>query len=369
MARRLLLLNGIAIFCVVLFHAAGWGFTAMFMWAHRYLPVISPNFEQAGSAWDIYFRLVEQFIVFSIPAFLFVSGCFIAIAYGRGSSKTDWKRLLHRVRNLLIPYLVWTTVIIIGQVLQGKQIQAVELVRIVLTGSVNPAYYFVPLLIQLYLLSPIIYHLARVAPIALLVASGLVVVVTGIVSVGLTLGTGFTLLPAVGGLLPKWFFPVRLFWFALGIVYILYLERISPILIRFRWLLLVAIGASFIIGFMEWEWFLKLSGQPWAPHRETLVDAVYSISVIFGLLAFSKIQVPLARPLMELGVQSYGIYLIHPLVMEYFSRGVYHLAPVLLSYQIFLQPGLIILGLAVPLVMMYLVRRSSARSLYPTLFG
>jgi len=127
MARRLLLLNGIAIFCVVLFHAAGWGFTAMFMWAHRYLPVISPNFEQAGSAWDIYFRLVEQFVIFSIPAFMFVSGCFIAIAYGRGSSKTDWKRLLHRVRNLLIPYLLWTTVIIIGQVFKVNKFKRLSL--------------------------------------------------------------------------------------------------------------------------------------------------------------------------------------------------------------------------------------------------
>ena len=38
--------------------------------------------------------------------------------------------------------------------------------------------------------------------------------------------------------------------------------------------------------------------------------------------------------------------------MEYFSRGLYHLAPWILGRQILFQPMLIVLGLAVPLVLM-----------------
>ena len=49
MNRKLFLLNGLAIQAVVANHASGWGITAMFWWAHRYLPVESPNFDQLGS--------------------------------------------------------------------------------------------------------------------------------------------------------------------------------------------------------------------------------------------------------------------------------------------------------------------------------
>ena len=83
MAKRLLLPNGLSIASVILFHAAGWGLTAMFAWPHRYLPVTSPNYDQAGSASYYALRLVEQLIIFAISAFIFVSGFFIAFTAGR----------------------------------------------------------------------------------------------------------------------------------------------------------------------------------------------------------------------------------------------------------------------------------------------
>ena len=84
MAKRLLLLNGVAIVCVILFHATGFGFTAMFAWAHRYREVSSPNFDAVGTGAYYAFRLIEQFVVFAIPAFLFVSGYFVSVASAAG---------------------------------------------------------------------------------------------------------------------------------------------------------------------------------------------------------------------------------------------------------------------------------------------
>jgi peptidoglycan/LPS O-acetylase OafA/YrhL len=188
-------------------------------------------------------------------------------------------------------------------------------------------------------------------------------------SVGLVLRSDSVFLVSVSDILPKWFFPVRLFWFALGMTFIMYISRITPVIRRMRWWLLIGAVGTFLIGVLEWEWLLRASGQLWAPHRETLVDSFFTLFVILGILAFSEIRIPLANQLMEIGARSYGIYLVHPPVMEYFSRGIYHLAPALLSYQIFLQSSLIFVGLAIPLGMMYFVRRSRARSLYPILFG
>src|SRR3970040_754937 len=37
MVRRLLLLSGLSILCVILFHGAGWGLTGMLAWSARYV--------------------------------------------------------------------------------------------------------------------------------------------------------------------------------------------------------------------------------------------------------------------------------------------------------------------------------------------
>jgi hypothetical protein len=69
MIRRLLYLNGLAVLGVILFHASGMGFVAMFAWTHRYLPVTAPNYDQMGSAAYYGLRVIEAIVTFSIPAF------------------------------------------------------------------------------------------------------------------------------------------------------------------------------------------------------------------------------------------------------------------------------------------------------------
>ncbi|HIP73435.1 MAG TPA: hypothetical protein EYH05_18815, partial [Anaerolineae bacterium] len=97
-------LNGIAILFVIFFHAAGWGFTAMFAWTPRYLPVSAPVYDQVGSLSYYWLRLVEQIVVVAIPAFLFVSGYFMAFSAGRRDNVT-WKQIGGRVKMLLFPYI------------------------------------------------------------------------------------------------------------------------------------------------------------------------------------------------------------------------------------------------------------------------
>ena len=65
MIRRLLLLNGLAAISAVIYHATGWGFTAMFWWTDQYLPISVPDFSQLGSVSYYALRLVEQ-ILYSV---------------------------------------------------------------------------------------------------------------------------------------------------------------------------------------------------------------------------------------------------------------------------------------------------------------
>lgn len=369
LATRLLLLNGLAIVCVILFHATGFGFTAMFSWAHRYRPVSSPNYDEAGSIAYYVLRLIEQFVVFSIPAFLFVSGFFVSVLAGRSRSKVSWRAVRARIAGLAVPYLFWSAVVLTGFWLQGRALPASRYLPVLATGMTGPNYYYVPLLIQLYVVAPLIVALTRSRWRALLVATGVLQVAVYVLQYPIVLGLQIPVVTPVALALPKWFFLVHLFWFTFGVVAGFEQQRFRPFLARTRWLWLTSAVVLFVLGTFEWELLLRWSGSPWAENRVTLVDGLYAGSVILSFLAFADVKLPFANSLFELGGKSFGIFLSHGLVMEYFSRGLYHLAPWVLGWQILFLPMVILVGLAGPLLLMALLARSPARRAYSSVFG
>ena len=215
MVRKLLLLNGFSIIGVILYHSVGWGYVAMFSWTHQYLPVVSPNYDQMGGLPYYSMRFVEQLVVFTIPAFLFVSGYFVAFATGKIRPNIGWGTIGARIKKMLIPYLIWSTALFALWFIQGIVFPLQNYLRMLLIGQTNPAFYYVPLLIQFYLLSPIIVPLAKKY-------WKLLLIITGIIQ----LAVQFSYYPTILGLetpifqlfpyIPKWFFPTRIFWFLLG---------------------------------------------------------------------------------------------------------------------------------------------------------
>lgn len=369
MLRRLLPLNGIAILGVIVFHTAGWGFTALFAWTHRYLPVTAPNFDQMGSLSYYVLRAIEQLAVFSIPAFLFVSGIFIAIATGRSRKVVSWATVGARIRDLLIPYLFWSALLMALPFAQNRPDTPRAVVTHLLTGGANPAYYYVPLLIQLYLLAPVITRFARRRWLPLLIIAGLMQLAVQMLYYPALLNVEMGALEPLVDMVPKWFFPVRIFWFTLGVVVGFHMRAFERVLHRIRWWALGLTLLLFPLGILEWELIQDLSGQQWLAHRETLLDSLFAVAIVFSLLGFKKVSIPYSAQLNELGSKSFGIYLIHSPVMEYGARALYHLAPWLLASQWLFQPLLIVLGLGVPLLMMAAVSRSPARVYYRYSFG
>jgi peptidoglycan/LPS O-acetylase OafA/YrhL len=369
MPRRLLLLNGLAILCVILFHAVGWGFTALFAWPHRYLPVTSPNYDQVGSLTYYGLRVGEQLVAFSIPAFLFVSGFFVAFSTGQHQPTVAWKVIWTRIRSLWPPYLFWSIVLWVWFALQGLVYSAGDYVRLLLTGATNPAFYFVILLTQFYLLSPLIVRLARWNWKWLLLLTALLQLSVDLAQYVVILNVDGALLQLIQTLLPKWLFLTRLFWFVFGVVFGFQLPAFKRTFERTRWPALAATLGLFILGLVEWEWLLRQSGQPWIENRLTVVDSLYGGAFIVCFLGFAQIPLWFSNQLSDWGSKSFGIYLVHSPVMEVLARGLYHFAPALLGQQLIFQPLLIVFGLGVPLLLMALVRRSPARALYPYLFG
>lgn len=369
MIRRLLLLNGLAAIGAVANHATGWGFTALFWWTDRYLPVTVPNFDQLGSSSYYFVRAIEQFIMFAVPAFLFVSGFFIAFAAGR-KSNVEWSVIVARARTLVIPYLLWSTLIILFNVAQGARYTPQAFVSTLLFGRAADPYYYVPLLLQFYLLSPLV-----IVPLAkknwrLLLATAVII---QLIAMGATyagyLGVETPLTQSISRATPNWFFPQHALWFSIGVIVGFNLAPFKAWLQRIKWGLAAGVFFFYILAFIEFEWLLRRSGQEWLPPGFTIIDVFYALSFIFAFMAFEKVKLPRQTQLSDVGAKSYGIYLVHAPVLEVVSRLSYHFVPGLLGVQLLFQPILIIAGLMIPLLLMNIQNRTPARRYYQYVFG
>lgn len=369
MFKRLLQLNGFAILAVVVFHAAGWGFVAMFAWAERYASFVAADYVATESLSYFVLRVMEQAAVFAIPAFLFVSGLFMAFAAGRQGKTVSWQVVQARIRTLIIPYLLWSVLLLALTTLTTGAFSPTTTLLALLTGQANPAYYYVPLIVQFYLLSPYLVPLARKNPRLLLLVTGLVQLFVQASYTPALLGVDVPLLNTITAFTPKWLFITRIFWFSTGIVAGFHLKTLEERLPRWRWPLLGATLLLLGLGVVEWLLIARSTAGVWVEHRETFVDTLYCAAAILTILAFHRHSFPLSDTVGDLGARSYGIYLVHSPAMEYGIRAIYHLAPRLLAHQIIVQPMLILLGLGVPLALMVIASRTAARRIYKYSFG
>ena len=368
MIRRLLLLNGLAVIGSVINHTVGWGFTSLFWWTDRYEAVTVPNFEQLHGASYFGLRVLEQLVTFSLPAFLFVSGVFVAFAAGRGPT-VPWSKVSGRVKMLLIPYALWSVAIFVGRILEGTTDTPTGYAGQLLFGRAAIPYYYIPLVTQLFLLSPLLVRWTRTRWKLVLVVAALVQAVVQVARYPVLLGWHQASPTWIWRHMPGWFFPHLVFWFVFGVFAGLHGQLFKTWLARWRpvlpWIT-VALGLAVIL---EWELLQQMSTRVWVPPTQTLLDSLYSGAYILSFLAFTEATIPASRQVDTLGERSFGVYLIHAPVLELLSRSVYHLAPIVLSYQLVFQSLLVAGGVGVPLLLMAMVKRSPVRPCYNYLFG
>lgn len=368
MIKRFLYLNGLAILGVLLFHAGGWGLTAMFAWSDRFLPAAVSAQSQIGSASYYFLKAVEQISIFSIPAFLFVSGFFVAFKSSNQNTNTQWKSIGNRIKFLLIPYLLWTTLYIIFNILQGKDAGLLEIIGFYLTGSVTPAYYFVILLIQFYLLSPVLVSLAKRNWKLLLLLTALLQLSIDIIPYIISAFPQSDFLVPLVRLIPKWIFIARLFWFTLGIIVCLNRDIFQKFIFGHKKVWYISAIVLYLLNVLERELLFRWSGGDWIGTRETPINALYAIAILFAVLSFNK-TLPLKNQVESVGSQSFGIYLVHIPAMELVARLFYHFAPGFLAQTVLFTLLIALSGLLIPLVVMKVFKALPVRRFYGYVFG
>lgn len=361
MARRLLLLNGLAAACLPLFHAVVYGFQAMFLWTDRYRPVAVPNYDELGSLTYYVMLTIRQLSGFSIPAFLFVSGFFIAFLASGSGSQLNKEAIFKRIKVLIIPFVVWTA------------IHFILLMRLPdsITALLRP-YYYIPLIIQYYLLSPLLVLLARKNWKLLLGA-------TAVLYILLQTAEYLTVLhldaPGRALLLqatPIWFFPGRLFWFVFGLVASLQLSELKSLLGRFRRPLVVLMVLSGVLSVIEYAVFNQVAspGVWLGPNFTGFARDLFALSVLLVFIAHDKTQYPFKAQLTDLGVKSLGIYLVNTPAIFVVSAVFYHWLPWVMGQPLLYQGSLFIAGLAAPMLLMsFTFKLPVIRLGYRFLFG
>lgn len=393
MNKRLLILNGIAIIAVVANHASFSGFMAMFFWTHRYLPVSVPNYDQMGSL--SYYALIAQqkLALFSVPAFLLVSGAFIAYAARGSQSKLGWGMIKNRVLNLIPPYVIWTSIYLLVpvifsliEVLQNTTfpIQSFGhiLDRMVIEGDYSAGgiiasfitiggapFFFVPLLTLFFVLSPVLAPLAK-SHWKWLLVFGVLIQLGVIVRAYLKLLDIQNAVMQVANTLLSNQIAEYFLFYVIGLIVGFRLAELKQSLIKIRWVLLGSTLIFAVLAVIEAEWiFQKYNVEAWRSVTTSAPTFLYVVSFIFCFLSFEDAKIPFSNVIYRIGVATLAIYLMHQTILLILPRLVYHGAPFILRYQFIYQPLLIAIAIGIPLILMELTKRSPIRKHYRILFG
>jgi len=233
--------------------------------------------------------------------------------------------------------------------------------------------FFIPLLAQFLLLSPLIVRLGASRPRLLLLISALMQL-TMMALQYLYLFRG-PYLAGVKSVLGSFLGPSELFfwhwalYFPLGVVCGLYSAQIARWLARVKRLLLIVVLVFGLLTMLETEWLYSITQIRSGLHHWKLSSLIYILSFIFFYLSINRRSVPFVKRLEKIGSKTLGIYLIHQEVLELTARVTYHVAPWMFPVPALFLPVLLVAGVAGPMLLMAITVKTPARKLYHYVFG
>lgn len=287
-----------------------------------------------------FYHVANQTLKFSTQVFVFVSGMVLFYSYGMRPLHFG-SYLLRRVSGTVVPFLLWSVIYtawhLRGSGLGGSQgTSPGQIIGEMLRGDANYHLYFVFMVVQLYLLYPLLAPVVHRA-----FRHGWVMALAGAAAVA-----AFSLFAwqfyAAGLLRDRWLaalgtdFPAvllrglllytdrnSLFW----LVYFLLggmvgFARRKGVRVRLPAPRFLALAALLCLGLLLAEyWYLLQKGWHFAYVATTIkpLNLLYSLAMAALLLSLSSSLArrpgPWRRVLSRMGRYSFGIYLIHPLVL------------------------------------------------------
>jgi surface polysaccharide O-acyltransferase-like enzyme len=325
--------RGVAIIAVVAIHSSGFGFS----WRYS-----------ASGRWNFTFIIAYiQLLLFAVPALIFMSGYWSSKSPIK-SLKDYTSFLTRKLPRVLIPYLFWSFVVFGYTAIQTGGMDIRRMVLELLTGGACFPYYFIIVIIQLYMITPLLQYVNRRA-------YGLMLVLV------FSMTTVFALyLSRVYSLI--WHLPAYLPFYSWIIFYEIglltgdrYDKKITfksaPVFILSSVLICLLIS--------ELEGMILLSGYDnlgFAISPVKYSSILYSVCIICGFLFLRGRLNRWPKFLVAIGNYSFGIYLIHIFVLGKVA-GIVQKAEIIYSFQLLYQFIVVLITIPICFLLISVTRR------------
>jgi fucose 4-O-acetylase-like acetyltransferase len=311
---------------------------------------------------DINRYLVAYFnvLLFAVPAFIFISG------YWSGQkpmgSSADYRAFLtKRLSRILIPYLFWSFVWLGYEASRTHDFNGSEIIRKLFLGQACIGYYFIILLAQLYILTPLFKYINRKS-------FGLeLVLLLNIISLSiLYLSRLFSIIWPLPASLP---FYSWIIFYEIGLLAGDYDNRKTLMPKNMRFLILPAIFISLLISELEAMIILsKADNLNFALSATKFSSVFYSVCVILGFLLVREHIKYWPKSLVILGNFSFGIYLIHGPILNQAARLVQK-SSIIYSFQSLYQFTVVLITILVCFALIYIIRKLLPESFCSKILG
>ena len=146
--------RGLAILAVLFIHVSG-----------HFLPALHPPKSLTPPSWAWYaLAIPNQDFQWAVPCFLMLSAFVNALSLARGKDVGRYAR--RRVQAALLPYVIWSGIYIIVDTLMAHRSfpGPVHIAKLLLTGTAHFHLYFFVLVLEMYLLLPLLLPLFQKRP-------------------------------------------------------------------------------------------------------------------------------------------------------------------------------------------------------------
>ncbi|GKU80385.1 acyltransferase [Paenibacillus sp. L3-i20] len=301
-----------------------------------------------GSVTAPFYLLINSLSMFAVPVFIFINGLVLFYRY-----KDDWtpKQALSfykkRIKYILIPYLIWSAIYYVYyQWLQHQSFQfdLNTFANLLIWGKSSYHLYFMVIVIQLYLFFPILMTIVNKFKFKAyhMIALGLLVQ-------GLFYYIHHWIKPFshAASMMPNYFI-VFCVGAAIGMSYQSFSKKSNQLWWVFG--LAVFVGFVYILILLS----SQEGGASYPGPVYVILYTLYAVLVGISLIWIGKIVCErstfLTRWILALGTASFGIYLVHPLVLSEWRMAVnlipqhsyYHIYNIATLLLIIVIPWLIV---------------------------
>lgn len=269
--------------------------------------------------------VLNQLVRFAVPTFIIISGFLLYYIYSPTRPMSTGNFYCKRIKRVLLPYINWSFIYFIITLVVSAQYTgilntAVQFLSKLVCGTAWYHLYFVVIIFQLYLLYPWLRNLMKQQPLALLIFTFILTLISQTI-LYLNMMHKIVLPPQYQSFYLV-FFPVWIFYFVLGMYLAQNPEKIKALVINHT----VGITLMWIASLM----LLFLDSYVTATHDSSIRPSVmlYTVCTYFWLYSLAlKLKYNFSSTMSWLSNQSFLIFLMHPFFLTVLLYAAHYIMP------------------------------------------